>query len=484
EEEAQSSYVEKRYIHTEGHVVWALSSISLVRDSQGNPSHFVSLFQDITERKALEEQLRHQAFYDSLTGLPNRALLLDRLEEALDPGRREGSLVTLLLVDLDDFKVVNDSLGHDTGNVLLLEVAKRLQASVRPGDTVARLSGDEFVVLLETTNLDEGQWVSERIQKYLQEPFEIYEREVFVSPSIGIALTEGAEYKPKELLRHADLAMYAAKKRGKAQYEFYSPSMDTQIQERMHLESDLRRAVKHGELEVHYQPMIELHTGRICAFEALARWRHPERGLLAAEEFIQNAEETGLIRPVGLWVLEEACQQGKEWREHYPDRTLLMSVNFAASQFSHQAHLISKVLSNTGLDPKGLQLEITERAVMDDAELSIEKLKKLKALGVRFAIDDYGMGYSCLYYLKRMPVNSLKIDQSFIAGLGKDRGDTAIVSGTIAMAHDLGLKIVAEGVGTAYQLAQLKELGCDLGQGLHLGEPLASEAVAALLNED
>ncbi len=267
-------------------------------------------------------------------------------------------------------------------------------------------------------------------------------------------------------------------------YEVYSPSMSARAAKRIDLESELRHAVKRDEFEVHYQPIIELRTGKVSGMEALARWRHPERGLVAASEFIWLAEETGLVRPIGRWVTEEACRKAKEWRERYPNRALLISVNLSASQFSQQPDLIPEVLNETGLDPSGLQLEITERAVMDDAEFSLGKLKKLKGLGVSFVIDDYGMGYSCLYYLKRMPVDSLKIDHAFIAGLGEDPGDKAIVSGTIGLAHALGLKVTAEGVETAGQLAELKEPGCDLAQGFHFAEPLPGEAMPELLDED
>jgi EAL domain-containing protein (putative c-di-GMP-specific phosphodiesterase class I) len=290
---------------------------------------------------------------------------------------------------------------------------------------------------------------------------------------------------PKEVLRHADLAMYVAKSRGKNRYEIFNPSMDTRVWERMELENHLRRAIEREEIEVHYQPIVEPGSGRIAGLEALARWRHPERGLLAAKEFIHGAEYTGLIRPIGQFVFEEACRQAREWRERYPNRKILMCVNFSASQFAYQADLIPKTLGDADLDPEGLRLEITERAVMDDAEFAIGKLQRLKALGMSFAIDDYGTGYSCLYYLKRMPVDSLKIDGSFVVGLGKDPGDDAIVSGTIDLAHALGLKVVAEGVETTEQSTRLQELNCDLAQGSYFSEPLsADEASELLLDND
>jgi diguanylate cyclase (GGDEF)-like protein/PAS domain S-box-containing protein len=439
---------------------------------------------DVTESRALEEQLRHRAFHDSLTELPNRALLLDRLEHALARANRNGGPVAVLLMDLDDFKVINDSLGHDAGNAVLVELAERLKACVRPGDTVGRLFGDEFAVLLEApAGIEDARRATERIQGRLRAPFAVDGREVFVNPSVGIALGDPARDQPKDVLRHADLAMYEAKSRGKSRYEVFAPSMRTRATERLDMESDLRRAVEGEEFMAYYQPVIDLRTGELGGFEALARWGHPERGMVAAGEFIQLAEETGLIRPIGRWVFEEACRQAREWRERYPDKAPLMSVNLSAAQFAHQPDLIPQILNNTGLHPEGLQLEITERAVMDDAEFALGKLQSLKGLGVSFAIDDYGTGYSCLYYLKRMPVDFLKIDRTFIAGLGNDPGDQAIVAGTIGMGHALGLKVVGEGVETAEQLRRLREMGCDLAQGFYFAEPLPGEAAERMLVE-
>lgn len=476
--------LQRRYFHSDGHEVWSLSNISLIRDSEGKPRHFVCLHQDITERKALEERLEHQAFYDALTDLPNRVLVLDRLKHALARTSREDGPVAVLLLDLDNFKVVNDSLGHDAGNALLIDLAVRLEVSVRPGDTVGRIFGDEFAVLLEApAGIEEARRVVERIEESLQTPFDVEGREVYLSASIGIALSETAEDSAAEVLQHADLAMYEAKARGKTQHEVYNSGLNARAVERLDLENALRRAIDREEFEVHYQPTIELSAGTIVGFEALARWRHPERGLVVAGEFIELAEETGMIRPIGRLVVQEACRQAQEWRERYPNKALLMQVNLSANQFSNQPDMIPAVLEHTGLDPQGLQLEITERAVMDDAEYSIERLRKLKDRGVGLAIDDYGMGYSCLYYLKRMPVDSLKIDRSFVEGLGEDPGDEAIVSGTIGLAHALGLKVVAEGVETEEQLAKLKELGCDLAQGYYLAKPLSSEGAERLLKE-
>ncbi|MDQ3303431.1 MAG: EAL domain-containing protein, partial [Actinomycetota bacterium] len=468
-------FAERKYRRKDGSLVDVEASMTVI--PYGGKEVLCTVARDVSERKRLEERLRYQAFHDSLTDLPNRALFLDRLEHAVARASREDGSVAVLLVDLDDFKVINDSLGHDAGNALLIKVAERLRACARPGDTTARLFGDEFALLLEApVGTEEASRVAERVQERLRAPFDVGGKEVFISSSIGISPGEDGEERPAEALRHADLAMYAAKGRGKAQYEVYDPNMDTLARQRMDLESDLHRAVERGEFEVHYQPVVELRTGKIRAFEALVRWRHPKRGLLAAEEF-------DLILSIGRWAFEEACRQAKAWRELYPDRRLPVSVNFSANQFSRQAALIPNVLSDIGLDPDGLQLEITERAVMDDAESAIERLRELKSLGVSLTIDDYGMGYSCLYYLKRMPVDALKIDRTFVAGLGKDPRDEAILSGTVGLGHALGLKVVAEGVESGEQLARLREMGCDLAQGYYLGRPLPGAAALKLLEE-
>jgi diguanylate cyclase (GGDEF)-like protein/PAS domain S-box-containing protein len=483
EEGAEPYALERRYIHADGHVVWSLSNISLIRDSEGEPSHFVCLHQDITDRKELEKRLEHQAFRDSLTDLPNRALFLDRLGHALASIRREEDQVAVLLLDLNRFKAVNDSFGHDAGNAVLVEVAERMRNAVRSEDTVGRIFGDEFAVLLDApSDAKEAQQVAGRIQERLSAPFDVQGQVVFVSPSIGIALSETAEDRPEEVLRRVDLAMYAAK-RGKVECRVYTPSMEARVAERMDLERGLRRAIEREEFEVHYQPIVKLQTGEVVAVEALARWRHPERGLVDAEDFTEIAEETGLIRAIGQRVVEEACQQAKEWRERYPERVPLLSVNLSASQFDSQPDLLPEVLEKSGLEPSVLQLEITERAVMDDAEFSLGKLRELKDLGVSLAIDDFGMGYSCLYHLKHMPIDFLKLDRSFIVGLGEDKGDEAIVSGTVGLAHAMGVIAVAEGVETADQHAMLKELGCDLAQGYYFAEPLPSEAMERLLAE-
>jgi diguanylate cyclase (GGDEF)-like protein/PAS domain S-box-containing protein len=372
DEGAEPYALERRYFHADGHEVWSLSNISLIRDSEGSPSHFVCLHQDITERKALRSGLRHQAFYDALTDLPNRSLFLDHLAHALARVEREDKPIAVLLLDLDNFKVVNDSLGHDAGNTVLAEVAKRLRSCMRPGDTIGRIFGDEFAVLLEApAGEDKAKRVAKRIEERLREPFEAEGQEVFVSASLGITLGESAEDEPKEVLRHADLAMYEAKRHSKTQHEVYDPSMSTRAIERVNLERDLHQALEREEFEVHYQPKVLLETGEFVEVEALVRWRHPDRGLLSADQFIPLAEETGTINELGLWVLEESCRQLKEWQERYPEKQgppLGVCVNLSAEQI-RQPNLVEKVaevLRETGLDPSCLMLEISERTAKED----------------------------------------------------------------------------------------------------------------------
>jgi predicted signal transduction protein with EAL and GGDEF domain len=368
----------------------------------------------------------------------------------------------------------------------LVEGARRLTECVRRDDTVARFGGDEFAVLLKNaSDLDDATSIAERIIEVFSAPFCFDGREVFVGASVGIASAEPYD-ESEDILRSADLALYKAKKSGRARYEIFNTSMGTEALARMELESDLRRAVERGEFEAHYQPIVDLNTNKIVSLEALARWRHPKRGLIASEEFIQVAEETGLIRSIGRKVIKEACSQANKWYEQHPDRAFLLSVNFSGNQLNYQADLIPEILEETGLDPCKLRVELTERAVMDDAEFALGELRKLKALGISFAVDDFGIGYSCLYYLKRMPLSSLKIDRLFVASLGNSSGeedpnDTSIVSGTIALAHDLGLEVVAEGVVNEEQQRRLREMGCDLAQGYYYAKPQPAENAEKLL---
>jgi diguanylate cyclase (GGDEF)-like protein len=444
------------------------------------------LSQEVTVRKALEEQLRHQAFHDPLTKLPNRVLLMDRLEQALARTARTEKPVALLFVDLDNFKFINDSLGHEQGDQLLCGVADRLKACFRPEDTVARIFGDEFTILLEGTGSPTYATQSaERVIETLQSPFVLGGQEVFATPSIGIAFTNStSKDQPEQLMHRADLAMYAAKRAGKGQYRIFDPSMNEQALERLKLENDLRQAIEKNEFRVYYQPIVLLKSGKVVGMEALLRWEHPQHGLLLPSKFISLAEESGMLVPIGHWVLEEACRQAKGWQEHHAfEPSLKVWVNLSGKQL-HQLTLvqdIDEVLQKSGLHTSGLGLEITEDVVMEEADLVIGTLEELKSLGVELVIDDFGTGYSSLAYLKRFPVDTLKVDRSFIEGLGKDRNDTMIVSATISLAHALGMKVVAEGVGTAEQLEHLRELGCDLVQGHYFTQPLAAEAASAFL---
>jgi diguanylate cyclase (GGDEF)-like protein/PAS domain S-box-containing protein len=450
----------------------------------------VVTFRDITERKALEKQLHHQAFHDPLTGLPNRALFMDRLEHAITRANRRGSKVAVLFMDLDNFKVINDSLRHKAGDQLLVAVAERLQAGLRPEDTAARLGGDEFTILVEDiANVGEVVQIAERIANRLQPPFALEEQEVFVSASTGIVLNSASQEQPADLLRHADLAMYRAKHRGKARYEVFEPTMDAEAVERLILETGLRRALVRQQFRVYYQPIVALDNDKVAAVEALVRWEHPQRGLLLPEEFLSVAEETGLIRRIGQRVLREACKQARVWQEQYPSiPPLTISVNISPGQFFHP-ELVAEVLGESEIDPATLQLEITEGAMASNGTSSADDtLRDLKHMGVQLAIDDFGLGYSSLSYLKRFPVDNLKIDRSFVEELGRAPNgapkDKEIVRAMIDLTHALGMKVIAEGVETSEQLARLRNMKCDLAQGNYFSEPLPSEALTIILAED
>jgi diguanylate cyclase (GGDEF)-like protein len=436
-------------------------------------------------RRAAE--LSHLAYHDALTGLPNRVLLLDRLEHALLRARGRGSLVGLIFLDLDNFKIINDSLGHQAGDVLLGEVSRRLQAAVREYDVVARLGGDEFTVLLEDLpDQVEAQALAERISAAMKAPIPLGAHAVVASSSMGIALSGPGRDRAEGLVRAADLAMYEAKAEGKARYAVFDPSMEQRAHERLEVESDLRRALERDEFRVYYQPIVRLTDGRIIEVEALVRWQHPERGLVPPSVFIPVAEETGLIVPIGQRVLEIACQQLRSWSDELP-RTCLpsVSVNLSARQFQQPTLLadIQDTIGKAGIEARRLKLEITESVVMRDAERATSILHQLKGLGIQLAIDDFGTGYSSLAYLKRFPVDTLKIDRSFVDGLGHDAQDTAIVHSIVALARTLNLGTTAEGIELPEQRAQLQKLGCDLGQGYLFARPLPADTLAQMLQE-
>jgi diguanylate cyclase (GGDEF)-like protein/PAS domain S-box-containing protein len=441
---------------------------------------------DITEHKAFERELQRMAFHDALTNLPNRALFSDRLEHALARADRSSRSVAVLFLDLDNFKVVNDSLGHEVGDRLLVTVAERLQNCLRPGDTAARLGGDEFTVLLEDLDEadDDAVRVAQRIAEALRVPVSLEGHLVSPTASIGLAFRVGQDVSAEALLRSADLAMYRAKALGKARFEVFDASMDKGAMDRLELEADLRQAIEHSEFRVVYQPVLALATGVITGFEALVRWQHPRLGLVSPDVFIPLAEETGLVVQIGEWVLEAACRQACAWQAEFPSQPpLSMSVNLSARQFQHGGLLddITRVLSRTQMDPHSLKLEITESVVMQDINASANTLHELTALGIHLVIDDFGTGYSSLSYLKRLPVDTLKIDRSFVDGLGQDAQDDAIVRSVIALAKSLNLSVTGEGIETEAQLAQLRAQGCDEGQGYYFSKPLPPEAAAALL---
>ncbi|MGH2367961.1 MAG: putative bifunctional diguanylate cyclase/phosphodiesterase [Chloroflexota bacterium] len=440
---------------------------------------------DVSERRALEEQLAHQAFHDPLTNLANRALFRNRVEHALARAGRHDGCVAVLFLDLDNFKNVNDSLGHAAGDQLLLAVAERIRGEVRPGDTAARLGGDEFAILLEQArHIGDPAHVADRVIESLRAPIPLDGKDVFVGASVGIAVNDARDEQAEDLLRNADVAMYMAKSLGKGQYIIFEPSMHAVALERLALAADLRRAVERQEFTLRYQPIAVLETGRIAGVEALVRWQHPEHGLLAPDTFIPLAEETGLIVPIGRWVLQQACRQMAQWREALPpDRSLTMSVNLSARQLQQPGLVeeVGHVLRQTGLDPQDLTLEMTETTLMEDTEVTIPRLQALRSLGVRLAIDDFGTGYSSLSYLRRFPIDILKIDRSFVEGVGSGTEQGALVQTIIALGETLRLRTVAEGIEGAEQLDALRALGCDLGQGYYLAKPLDAAEVSALL---
>ena len=444
---------------------------------------------DVSERKAFEEQLAHQAFHDSITGLANRALFRDRVEHALERLTRSDLPMSVLFMDLDDFKTINDSLGHAAGDRLLGEVGERLRTCLRTPDTAARLGGDEFAILLEDGGEGVGAAdVADRILKALDAPFQLDGKEVFVRASIGIASSgangtigpEGAE----ELLRNADVAMYIAKEAGKNRYQVFEPKMHDTALRRLELKADLQRAVDNEEFVLHYQPVIHLASGEIDGFEALVRWNHPTRGLVMPLDFIPLAEETGLIVPIGSWVLAEACRSGQELQPAGTDeRPLHMAVNLSARQLQRPGIVqeTAQVLLDSGLPPERLVLEITESVMMQDMVLSNERLTQLGVLGVKIAVDDFGTGYSSLNYIRRFPVDILKVDKSFVDGVSEGGEESALTAAIIELAGILNLRPVAEGIERADQLEKLLELKCELGQGYYFSEPLTFEGAQELL---
>lgn len=454
-------------------------SISQVLNSEGKPENYIAIFSDISERKKSRERIDFLAHHDSLTELPNRALLNDRLEMAINTAKRRGDKVGILFIDLDRFKNINDSLGHTAGDNILCQTAARLSTAVRTDDTVARLGGDEFVVLLPRIR-DERSLVEVaiKVREELLLPYVVEDMPLHLSPSIGIAVYPEDGEDANTLIKNADAAMYLAKEKGRNNYQFYTPVLNARTLDRLKLEHDLRQALELGQFELHYQPQIKLSCGNpnsphLYGAEALVRWRHPERGLVPPNHFIPLAEEIGLIIPLGAWVIAEAARQVTHWRETGV-ADLVVSVNISALQF-HQAGFLSEVqnlLAAAGAAPCSLELELTESMLMSDMEVSIQVLQAFRDLGYRIAIDDFGTGFSCLNYLRRLPANILKIDQSFVRDMRTDSASLAIVSSIIRLADSLGMETIAEGVETADELALLEQQGCRLMQGYHFSKPL------------
>ena len=475
-------FVSQRY-DTNGNLRTVSVSGRPIIDEKGRFKGYRGTGRDITEQKQVEEKIRHMAHHDALTQLPNRTLLYDRIGQAIAQAQRNREVLALLFIDLDRFKTVNDSLGHPIGDRLLRAVGERLITCTRGSDTIARIGGDEFVVLLsDLEKPEDARHVAQKVLDALSEPVMIDTHELKVTPSIGICAYPHDGEDVETLMRNADTAMYHAKQMGRNNYQFFTQAMNDAAHERLLLENDLRHAVERGEFTLHYQPQIDLKSGEITGFEALARWPHPQRGLVAPSQFIPAAEEAGLIGPIGEWVMREACSRARAWHEA-SHRPLQVAVNCSAQQFQREGfeEAVRDILRETGLPAGCLDLEITESIIVQRSEAVIARFQALDDMGVRISLDDFGTGYSGLSYLKRFAIHQLKIDQSFVRDISSDPDDAAIVSAIIAIAHSLGLEVVAEGVETAEQLAFLKSLGCDAAQGYYFSKPLPVDEFTRLL---
>ncbi|HZW12631.1 MAG TPA: EAL domain-containing protein [Noviherbaspirillum sp.] len=468
-----------------GDSYWCLEVISPLKDDAGNITHFVSVTEDISERKQTEQTIRHLAFHDPLTGLPNRRLFNDRLHQAAAMRHRRDNSFALMLLDLDRFKTVNDTLGHDIGDALLKAVAARLLSSTRQGDTLARMGGDEFALIaLEISQPEDLARMAEKLISILKEPFLLYGHELYITTSIGVTLYPNDAADAEALIKNADIALYRAKDLGRNNFQFFTGDMNAAMMQRLRLESAMRWAIERREFTLVYQPQVDIISGRIYGTEALIRWKHPEFGMVSPAQFIPLAEETGMIVQIGEWILRTACQQAKAWED--AGMPMRVAVNLSARQFHHGDLdiTITEILEEVGLSPELLEVEMTEGILMEDTSQTAAILEKLHAMGVQISIDDFGTGYSSLSYLKRLPIQVLKIDQSFVRDIHTDADDRAIVTAVIALAHSMKLKVVAEGVETPEQLAFLREHRCDIMQGYLFSRPVSGDDVLELLTKD
>ena len=485
----QSCRMEMRISNKRNEIRWLLSSSSLVHDESRKSSHFIFQLQDVTDKKRAEERLIHDALHDALTELPNRVLFLDRLQTAFRRAKRHFNYhFAVLYMDFDRFKLVNDSYGHQVGDELLQKIAERLKTILRASDTVARLGGDEFTMLVEEiSGVDEAKQTAERIREEMAKPFDLNGQEFFASVSIGIAGWSRDYEHPEFLMRDADTALYQAKRLGRNRFEVFDAAMHETTLRFLQVESDLHQALERGELSLVYQPIVELSSRKLRGFEALIRWNHPKRGMISPMEFIPIAEETGMIWKIGRWVLQTASRQLRFWQENNPELSgVWMSVNVSGKQFMETElfTLVAETLRESRLAPRCLKLEVTETAMVEDIEFAVEAMHKLKGLGLKLAIDDFGTGYSSLNHLHRLPLDSLKIDRSFIARMEDGDESREIIKTILSLAKSLNLETIAEGIETASQISQLEGLTCQLGQGYYFAKPLDAANIEKMFIEN